>query len=58
MTRRELRALDVPAVVVTGPWSPPHVVAAADALAALLPAATRADDGDLVAAARTLLASP
>ena len=33
VTRRELRALDVPAVVLTGPASPPHVVAAADALA-------------------------
>jgi pimeloyl-ACP methyl ester carboxylesterase len=58
VTRRELRALDVPAVVLTGPSSPPHIVAAADALAALLPLAARADDGDLVAAARTLLASP
>ena len=46
------------AVVLTGPWSPPHIVAAADALAALLPAARRAGDGDLVAAARSLLASP
>jgi pimeloyl-ACP methyl ester carboxylesterase len=58
VTRRELRALDVPAVVLTGPWSPPHIVAAADALAALLPVVARAGDGDLVAAARTLLASP
>jgi pimeloyl-ACP methyl ester carboxylesterase len=58
VTRRELRALDVPAVVLTGPSSPPHIVAAADALAALLPLAARADDGDLVAAVRTLLASP
>jgi hypothetical protein len=48
----------VPAVVLTGPWSPPHIVAAADALAALLPAARRADDGDLVAATLALLASP
>jgi pimeloyl-ACP methyl ester carboxylesterase len=56
--RRELRALDVPAVVLTGPWSPPHVVAAADAVADLLPAARRAADGDLLAAARSLLASP
>jgi pimeloyl-ACP methyl ester carboxylesterase len=56
--RRELRALDVPAVVLTGPWSPPHVVAAADAVAELLPAARRAADGDLLAAARWLLASP
>jgi pimeloyl-ACP methyl ester carboxylesterase len=54
--RRELRALDLPAVVLTGPASPPHVVAAADALAGLLPAARRAADGDLVAAARSLLA--
>jgi pimeloyl-ACP methyl ester carboxylesterase len=58
VTRRELRALDVPAVVLTGPGSPPHIVAAADALAGLLPAARRADDGDLAAATRTLLASP
>jgi pimeloyl-ACP methyl ester carboxylesterase len=58
VTRRELRALDVPAVVVTGPWSPSHIVAAADALAGLLPSAARADDGDVVAAARRLLASP
>jgi pimeloyl-ACP methyl ester carboxylesterase len=58
VTRRELRALDVPAVVLTGRSSPPHIVAAADALAALLPVVARADDGDLVAAVRTLLASP
>jgi pimeloyl-ACP methyl ester carboxylesterase len=57
VTRRELRALDLPAIVLTGPSSPPHVVAAADALAGLMPAARRAGDGDLVAAARTLLAS-
>ncbi len=57
-TRSELRALDVPAIVLTGPWSPPHVVAAADALAGLMPAAERASDGDLLAAARRLLASP
>jgi pimeloyl-ACP methyl ester carboxylesterase len=56
--RRELRALDVPAVVLTGPSSPPHIVAAADALAALLPAASRVADGDIAAAARSLLASP
>ena len=57
VTRRELRSMDVPAVVLTAPSSPAHVVAAADALAGLLPAARRADDGDLVAAARSLLAS-
>jgi pimeloyl-ACP methyl ester carboxylesterase len=54
-SRRELRALDVPAVVLTGPWSPPHIVAAAEALVGLLPDARRATDGDLVAAARSLL---
>ncbi|HSS57201.1 MAG TPA: alpha/beta fold hydrolase [Solirubrobacteraceae bacterium] len=58
VTRRELRALALPSVVLTGPRSPAHVVAAADALAGLMPAARRADDGDLAAAARTLLASP
>ena len=58
VTRRELRALDLPAVVLTGPWSPPHVVAAAEALAGLLPAARRESDGDLVAAVRSVLASP
>jgi pimeloyl-ACP methyl ester carboxylesterase len=54
-SRRELRALDAPAVVVTGPWSPPHVVAAAEALAGLLPDVRRATDGDLAAAVRSLL---
>jgi pimeloyl-ACP methyl ester carboxylesterase len=55
VARRELRALDVPAVVLTGPWTPDHVAAAADALAALLPRVTRAQDGDLAAAVRALL---
>jgi pimeloyl-ACP methyl ester carboxylesterase len=55
VSRRELRALDVPAVVVTGPWSPPHIVAAADAVAGLLPRATRAVDGDLASAVVALL---
>jgi hypothetical protein len=41
--------------VLTGPSSPRHVVAAADALAALLPEATRAADGDLAAAIAGLL---
>jgi pimeloyl-ACP methyl ester carboxylesterase len=54
-SRRELRALDVPAVVLTGPWSPPHIVAAAEALAGLLPDVARATDGDVVAAVRSLL---
>jgi pimeloyl-ACP methyl ester carboxylesterase len=54
-SRRGLRALDAPAVVLTGPSSPPSIVAAADALAALMPAAVRAHDGELAAAARSLL---
>jgi hypothetical protein len=58
VTRRELRALDMPAVVLTGPSSPPHVVAAAEALAGLLPDARRAAHGDLAAAAQSLLAQP
>jgi 3-oxoadipate enol-lactonase len=55
VSRRELRALAVPAVVVTGPASPPYVVAAADAVAGLLPGATRAVDGDLAGAVAALL---
>jgi pimeloyl-ACP methyl ester carboxylesterase len=55
-SRREIRALEVPTVVVTGASSAPHVVAAADALAGLLPAARRVGDGDLVGAVRSLLA--
>jgi pimeloyl-ACP methyl ester carboxylesterase len=54
-SRRELRAIGVPVAVVTGPTSQPHVVAAADAVAELLPDATRSIDGGLVAAARALL---
>jgi hypothetical protein len=42
--------------VLTGQGSPPHVVAAAEALAELLPASRRALDGDLAAAASSLLA--
>jgi pimeloyl-ACP methyl ester carboxylesterase len=56
-SRRELRTFDVPTVVLTGPWSPPHIMAAAEALAELLPSARRARDGDLAAAAQSLLAS-
>jgi pimeloyl-ACP methyl ester carboxylesterase len=55
-SRRELRAIGVPVAVVTGPDTAPFVVAAADAAAALLPDARRARDGDVVAAARALLA--
>jgi pimeloyl-ACP methyl ester carboxylesterase len=55
VTRRELRGLAQPAVVLTGPSAPAPVVAAADALATLLPAAERATDGDLAGAIRALL---
>jgi pimeloyl-ACP methyl ester carboxylesterase len=54
-SRRELREISVPVAVVTGPASPQHLVAAADAAAALLPDARRRTDGDAVAAARALL---
>lgn len=56
VTRAELRALDMPAVVVTGPHTLPHVSAAADALTELLPDVRRAHDGDVRGAARSLLA--
>jgi pimeloyl-ACP methyl ester carboxylesterase len=55
VTRRGLRALAHPVVVVTGPASPATLVSAADRLAELLPAARRATDGDVQAAARGLL---
>jgi len=58
VSRRELRALATPAVVLTGPATPPRTVAAADALADLLPDATRAADGDIAAAVGTLLRRP
>jgi pimeloyl-ACP methyl ester carboxylesterase len=51
VTRRELRAITIPAVVLTRPAAASHVAAAADALAGLLPAATRVRDGDPVDAA-------
>lgn len=55
VSRRELRGVQVPAVLLSDASTPPQVLAAADALAALLPGARRAGDGDLVAAARTLM---
>jgi pimeloyl-ACP methyl ester carboxylesterase len=54
-SRRELRAVATPVVVVTGPATPAHVVTAADAVAGLVPGARRVHDGDVVAAALTLL---
>lgn len=55
-SRRELRSIAVPVAVVTGPASAPQVVAAADALGGLLGDVRLCDDGDVVAAARALLA--
>lgn len=52
VTRRELRAVCAPAVVVTGPSTPPDVDAAADALAQLVPQARRERTGGLVGAVR------
>ena len=52
--RRELRAIGVPVAVVTGPDTPAHIVAAADAVSALLADPRRAGDGDVVAAALAL----
>ncbi len=57
VTRRELRSIRQPVVVLTSERSPRHIVAAADALAALLPLSVRCDDGDLVGSARSLLAT-
>lgn len=54
VTRRELRAIDVPVAIVTGPATEPHVLAAAEALAALVPDVRRVVDGDLVGAAVSL----
>jgi len=53
-SRRELRAIGVPVAVVTGAASPGHVVAAADAVAALVPDARRVRDGDVGAAVLAL----
>lgn len=52
--RRELRAIGVPVAVVTGGATPAHIVAAADAVAALVPGARRVSDGDVVAAVSAL----
>ena len=54
-SRRDLRAIGMPVAVVTGAATAPHVAAAADAVAALVPGARRAGDGDAVAAALALL---
>jgi len=55
VTRRELRALRVPAEIVDSPTTAPHLLAAADALAELLPHAQRSHHGDLTAGVRRVL---
>jgi pimeloyl-ACP methyl ester carboxylesterase len=50
VTRRELRAITQPVTVLTGPGSSAATIAAADALAALLPNVLRSHDGDLAGA--------
>jgi len=52
-SRRELRAIGVPVVLVTG-GDDPHLAAAADEVAGLIPNARRRDDGDVAAAAAAL----
>jgi pimeloyl-ACP methyl ester carboxylesterase len=56
LTRGQLRAIAVPVTVVTGPLSPPVILAAADTIAGLIPGARRATDGDFIAAALELVA--
>jgi hypothetical protein len=57
VSRRELRALAAPVAVLTSPAAAPHTLAAAEALAGLLPAATRGADDDVAAAVTALLAA-
>ncbi len=54
VTRRELRAIAAPVAIVTGPATEPHVVAAAEALAGLVPDVLRVVDGDVVGAVAAL----
>ena len=54
-SRGELKRIAVPVAVVTGPASPAHVVAAAEAVSARLAEGRRSTDGDIVAAARDAL---
>jgi pimeloyl-ACP methyl ester carboxylesterase len=55
LTRAQLRAIHVPVAVVTGPFSPPTIVAAADNVAQLIPHARRTTDGDFITAALELV---
>jgi pimeloyl-ACP methyl ester carboxylesterase len=55
VSRRGLRTMATPVIVLTGPRTAPRIVEAADALTTLLPSATRATDGDIAAAVAALL---
>jgi pimeloyl-ACP methyl ester carboxylesterase len=58
VTRAELRAVDVPVVVVTPADAPAHLREEAEALVRLLPQGRRVEDGDPLAPLRELLAEP
>jgi pimeloyl-ACP methyl ester carboxylesterase len=55
LTRRDLRGLDVPVVVLDPPGAPAHVRGAGDAVAALIPEARRAGEEDPAGALAALL---
>lgn len=55
VTRAELRAVALPTAIVTGVDAPPHILAAAHALAGLLAGTRRREDGDVAGAVRSLL---
>jgi pimeloyl-ACP methyl ester carboxylesterase len=55
VTRGQLRSLAIPLVVLTSPSTPWHVARAAEAIASLVPRAERREDGDVAAAAASLL---
>src|SRR5207302_901947 len=58
LTRGQLRAIAVPMVLVTGYDSSRAIIAAADALAELIPHARRLSDGDVTTAVLSLLDAP
>lgn len=53
--RPGMKAIEVPVTIVTGPLSRPEDLAAADALAALIPGCGRRSDGDVAGAALPLV---
>lgn len=55
VTRAQLRSIDAPMAVLTAETAPPHILAAADALAALAPRADRRAGSDIAAALEAFL---